>query len=161
MSDQAPSEPHLERDTVAMLTPIPNGKVLAAICGINKIYAKVIETPAGAFAVLDDSSESACDDAAAAISMFVKDRPMLAMERRDGQISIRQWLGGAKGSPVSPGLALDKAPNSITRLMTGTRTIEQLAADHPEMVHAGHTTRWGAFWALRRLSAQAKREQRD
>lgn len=152
-------ERHLEQDTVALLTPIPNGKVLAAICGLNRIPARVIETSAGAFAVISDTSEGAADAAAAAVSAFVKDRPMLAMERRAGQVSIHRWQAGQQGDSVPPGLALDQAPGAITALMMGTQTIEELSATHQDKVFDAPRSRWRAFRQLRSLARDAKRGQ--
>ena len=63
---------------VALFTPIPNGKVLAAVCAVNGLRGRVLETAAGAFAVLDDTSAGATDKAGEVISGFVKDRPILA-----------------------------------------------------------------------------------
>lgn len=150
---------HLAQDTVALLTPIPNGKVLAAVCGLNVIKAQVIETSAGSFAVLDDVAEGAADRAAQLVSSFVKDRPMLAMERRSGQVSIHQWQGGVKGKSVPPGLALDQAPGAITALMMGTKTIDEIAADDPDQVHQTPRGRMRSFWQLRGLAKQARRQQ--
>ena len=155
------SESYLERDTVALLTPIPNGKVLAAICSLNKIRAQVIETSAGAFAVIDDTSDGATDAAGRTISTFVRDRPMLAMERRGGQVTIHQWLAGVKGKAVPPGLALDQAPGAITTLMMGTQTIDELRQTHPGAVFDATMGRFRAFRELRKLARQAKREARS
>jgi hypothetical protein len=154
------SEKHLERDTVALLTPIPNGKVLAAICSLNKIQAKVIETSAGAFAIIDDTSDGATEHAAQVVSSFVRDHPMLAMERRGGQLTIHRWESGVQGKKLPPGLALDQAPGAITSLMMGTQTIEELAQTHDDKVFSANMGRFTAFRALRKLAKQAKREKR-
>jgi hypothetical protein len=155
---ETPVEKHLARDTVALLTPIPNGKVLASICAINGIKGQVIETSAGAFAVLDDTSEGSTDTAGHAISAFVKDRPILALERRAGQVTIRRWLAGTQGDSLPPGLALDQAPGAITTLMMGTQTIEELALTHPDKVYSASMSRFSAFRSLRKLAKQAKKE---
>lgn len=163
MSDATPTGEAFEASaasaTVALLTPIPNGKVLAAICSLNNIGGKVIETGAGAFAVLDDTSEGAVDHAGKVVSTFVKDRPMLAMERRDGHITIHRWTAGVKGESLSPGFALDEAPGAITTLMMGTETIESLAVTHPDKVHDANMGRVKALMELRKLAKQAKRDQ--
>lgn len=148
-----------ESATVALLTPIPNGKVLAAICSLNSIGGKVIETGAGAFAVLNDTSEGAVDHAGKVISTFVKDRPMLAMERRGGHITIHRWTAGVKGESISPGFALDEAPGAIADLMMGTETIDGLAVTHPDKVHDANMGRVQAFRQLRKLAKEAKRAQ--
>lgn len=148
-----------DKATVALLTPLPNGKVLAAICSLNSISGKVIETGAGAFAVLDDTSEGAVDHAGKAISSFVKDRPMLAMERRGGHITIHRWTAGVKGESLSPGFALDEAPGAITGLMMGTETMENLAVTHPDKVHDANMGRIKAVRELRKMAKQAKRAQ--
>jgi len=154
------SEKHLERDTVALLTPVPNGKVLAALCALNKIRGQVIETSAGAFAVIEDTSDGSTDAAAQAVSAFVKDRPIVAMERRSGQITIHQWLAGTKGAKLAPGLALDQAPGAIMTLMMGTQTIEELAATHEDKVYSANMGRFAAFRELRKLAKAARRLDR-
>src|SRR5690606_25587852 len=113
------------------LTPIGPGRVLAALCGLNRVKAQVLETPAGAMAVLDDASAEGLERAARAVSAFVRNQPVLAMERREGQITIRRWLSGVAGDTVPPGLAIDQAPSEVIALMTGTQTIDQIAQTHP------------------------------
>ncbi|WP_430866995.1 hypothetical protein [Demequina aurantiaca] len=155
----SPAEDPAKAATVALLTPIQNGQVLAAICSLNGIGGKVIETGAGAFAVLDDTSEGAVDKAGKAISTFVKDRPMLAMERRDGQITIHRWTAGVMGESLSPGFALDDAPGAITTLMMGTETIDELAKTHPDKVYDANMGRLKAVKVLRKVAKEAKRNK--
>ena len=151
----------VERDTVALLTPVANGKVLAAVCALNKIKADIIETPpTGAFAVIEDVSEGAVERAAGAMSAFIGAMPMLAMERRAGPLSIAQWQRGEMIKQLPPGLALDQAPHAVTSLMAGSKTIEQVKDEKPAAVHSSRMSRWTAFWRLRKLAGQAKREQR-
>ena len=151
---------HVDEDTVALFTPIQNGRVLAAVCALNGVHGRTIETSAGAFAVLDDTSAGAVDHAGQVISTFVKTQPILAMERRKGQITIRRWLGGTKGDTLPPGLALDQAPGVITTLMSGTQTIDELAQTHPGKVFEARMSRFQAFRELRRASKDAKRAYR-
>ncbi len=147
-----------EQATVAIFTSIPNGKVLAAVCGVNGIMGKVLETSAGSFAVLDDTSEGATAKAGQAISMFVKTVPILAMERRDGQIIVTQWEAGASKGNLAPGFALDQAPGVIVSLMTGSQTIEQIAETHPDKVFDAHMGRLKAVRELRKLAKQARNQ---
>ena len=147
-----------EPDTVALFTPIPNGEVLAAVCAVNGLKGRVIETSAGAFAVLDDTSDGATDKAGEVISGFVKDRPILAMERRQGQITVTQWEAGAKHGTLAPGLALDKAPGVIISLMTGAQTMDQLVVTHADRVFDARVGRMKAFRELRALSKKARKE---
>ncbi len=152
------TEAHLERDTVALFTPIPNGKVLAAVCAVNGIRGTVLETSAGAFAVLDDTSDGSTDTAGEVISAFVKQQPILAMERRAGQITVHRWLAGVKGASLPPGLALDQAPGVIVTLMSGTQTIDELALTHPDKVFTAQMGRLKAFRELRSLAKVAKKQ---
>ncbi|WP_152650580.1 hypothetical protein [Demequina aurantiaca] len=154
-----PAEASEEKATVALLTPLPNGKVLAALCSLNSIDGKVIETGAGAFAVLDDTSEGAVDNAGKAISTFLKEQPMLAMERRGGHITIHRWSAGEKGESLSPGFALDQAPSAITNLMMGTENIEDFAVTHPDKVHDANMGRFKAFKELRKMAKEANRRE--
>lgn len=156
--DELPS--YLARDTVALLTPIQNGKVLAAICALNGAKCDVIEVPQGTFAVLVDESEGAGDRAATAVTALHREIVLLAMERRGGQVTVTRWARGERGADVPPGLALDQAPGGVQRLMLGSATIEDLLAEDPSKVYRGRTGRFRAFWRLRRLAAAAKREQR-
>jgi hypothetical protein len=154
------TEKHLEKDTVALLTPIANGKALAAVCALNGVQGRVLETSVGAFAVLDDTSDGATDKAGEVVSAFVKLEPILAMERRAGQITVTRWLAGDKGDQLAPGFALDQAPGAIVTLMTGSQTIDELAEAHPGKVFDARMGRFAAFRELRKLSKQARREQR-
>ena len=163
LADAAPmgeSGRHVEEDTVALFTPIDNGRVLAAVCALNGVKGQAIETSAGAFAVLDDTSPGAVDAAGQVVSAFVKTQPILAMERRAGQITIRRWSAGVKGDTMPPGLALDQAPGVIGTLMAGTQTMEELAATHPGKVFEARMSRFAAFRELRRASKEAKRQYR-
>jgi hypothetical protein len=56
-------------------------------------------------------------------------------------------------------LALDRAPEAVVALMSGAMTIEQFLAHVPEKVYSGRMGRWRAFWRLRRLARQGRREQ--
>jgi hypothetical protein len=155
--DELPA--YLARDTVALLTPIRNGNVLAAICALNGAKCDVIEVPQGTFAVLVDDSEGAGDRAAMAVTALHREIVLLAMERRGGQVTVTRWARGERGADVPPGLALDQAPGGVQRLMLGAATIEDLLAEDPSKVYRGRTGRFRAFWRLRRLASQAKRER--
>jgi hypothetical protein len=145
-------------DTVALFTPIPNGKVLAAVCAVNGIRGRVLETAAGAFAVIDDTSEGSTDRAGEVISGFVKDRPILALERRAGQITVTRWEAGVAREKLAPGFALDDAPGAVVSLMTGAQTMDDLAAVHPDKVFSAQMGRMSAFRELRKLAKQARKE---
>jgi hypothetical protein len=149
----------LDDTTVALFTPIPNGKVLAAVCSLNGLRGRVLETSAGAFAVLDDTSDGATEKAGEVISGFVKDRPILALERRDGQITVTRWQAGRAIEKLAPGFALDDAPGAVVSLMTGSQTIDELAATHPDKVFDARMGRMKAFRELRGLSKQARKDQ--
>ncbi len=151
---------HIEKDTVALFTPIQNGRVLAAVCALNGVKGQVIETAAGAFAVVDDTSAGAVDSAGQVVSAFVKTQPILALERRAGHITIHQWLAGSKGESLPPGLALDQAPGVITTLMTGAQNIDEIAATHPGKVFEARMSKFAAFRELRSAAKDAKRAYR-
>jgi len=146
-------------DTVALFTPIPNGKVLAAVCAVNGLKGRVLETSAGAFAVLDDTSDGSTEKAGEVISAFVKERPILALERRSGQITVTRWENGRAVEKLAPGFALDDAPGAVVSLMTGAQTIDELAATHPDKVFDARSGRMKGFRELRKMAKQAKAEQ--
>ncbi|MGC4175753.1 hypothetical protein [Demequina sp.] len=150
-----------ESDTVALFTPIPNGRVLAAVCAVNGLKGRVLETSAGAFAVLDDTSDGATEKAGEVLSGFVKDRPILALERRSGQISVTQWQAGVAVEKLAPGFALDDAPGAVVSLITGSQTMDDLAAVHPDKVFDARMGRVKAFRELRGLSKDAQRQAKE
>lgn len=145
--------------TAAVLTPLSDARVLTALCSLNKLRGKVLATSAGAFFVLDTTAPTEVDYAARTISKFVKDQPILGMERRDGLITIHRWITGVKGESLSPGFALDQAPGAIANIMAGTETIDQFAATHPDKVHTADLGRMKAYREIRRLLKEAKLQQ--
>jgi hypothetical protein len=148
-------------DTVALFTPIPNGAVLAAVCAVNGLRGRVLETAAGAFAVLDDSSDGATEKAGKVISGFAAGQPILAMERRSGQITVTRWADGEAREKLAPGFALDDAPGAVVSLMTGAQTMDDLAAVHPEKVFDARMSRMKAFKELRGFAKQAKAKLKE
>ena len=154
-------EPFVARDTVALFTPVPNGKVLAAISALNGCRCDVVEVSNGTLAVMLDEREGAADRAARAVSVFIGDFPVLAMERRAGHLSVVRWQKGVRGESLPPGLALDRAPEAVVSLMTGAVTVDELIARDPSAVHSGRMGRWRAYWSLRKLSREAKRGARS
>lgn len=156
MSDDIPST---SAATAALLTRIPNGKVLAALFGVNGLKGRVLENSAGTLAVLDDSSDHALHAAAAIISNFAKDGPLVAMLRKDGQITAWRYLAGERGDTQSPGLILNEAPGVVSTIMSGAQTIEDIALTHPDKVFDAHMGRFAAFRLLRSSAKMAKRQR--
>ncbi len=156
MSDELPSP---SSATAALLTPIPNGKVLAALFGVNGLKGRVLENAAGTLAVLDDSSDRALHSAAAIISNFAKDAPLLALVRREGQITVWKYFQGERGDTQAPGLILNEAPGVVSSIMSGAQTIDDIAATHPDKVFDAHMGRFAAFRLLRASAKLAKRQR--
>ena len=150
-----------ESDTVALFTPIPNGAVLASVCAVNGLKGRVLETAAGAFAVLDDTSDGATEKAGQVISGFTAGQPILAMERRSGQITVTRWENGEAREKLAPGFALDAAPGAVVSLMSGAQTLDDLAAVHPEKVFDARMSRVAAFRELRKFAKQAKQQLKE
>ena len=145
----------------ALMTPLPKAKPVAAMCALYGVKGTVLETSAGALVLLEDSSPETLHTAASVISKVTKAMPLLAMERRDGQITIWKYADGTQGETMPPGLALNDAPGVLTSLLTGTQTMEQIAATHEDKVASANMGRFAAFWQLRKLARAAKRAARD
>jgi len=111
--------------------------------------------------VLHDATPDNLHGAARYVSRFAKERPLVAMERRDGQITVWRYLAGQRGDTLPPGLALNDAPGVVTTLMTGAQTIADLAETHEDKVFDAHMSKFAAFRQLRTLSTQAKREAKE
>lgn len=145
---------------VALLTPVANGQVLAAICALNRCRGDVVEVSAGTIAVMEDTAEGAADSAARAVSMLLQGAPLLALDHRGGQLTATRWQRGGRGDDVPPGLALDQAPAVVVSLVTGASTVEDVRRKEPSRVFDARMGRFKAFRQLRRLSRQAKRQAR-
>lgn len=148
-------------DLAILLTQVANGQALAALCALSGAKGRVIEITGGTVAVLDDASPEALDKAAAAVSSFAKGAPLVSIDRRGGQLTAWSYYDGVQGKKQPPGLLLSEAPSVVIALVTGTQTMDDLAADHPEKVHEARMGQLKAVWRLRRLAAKARREQRD
>ena len=156
----APQDDSASTDAIAaILTPIPSGRVLAALCALNGTRGQVIVTSAGAMAVLDDAEPGAVQSLAAAVSGFAKEHPLLALERRDGHVSVWRYQAGRQEDELPPGLALNEAPGVVTTLMSGSQTIDELAHTHPDKVFSARMSRFKAFRDLRKLARKAKKSQ--
>lgn len=145
--------------TAALLTPIPNGKVLAALFGVNGLKGKVLENSAGTLAVLDDTTDHALHAAAAIISNFAKEAPLVALIRREGHITAWRYFAGERGDTQAPGLILSEAPGVVSTIMSGAQTIDQIAQTHPDKVFDAHMGRIAAFRLLRASAKLAKRQR--
>lgn len=156
MSDHAPTS---STATAALLTPIPNGKVLAALLAVNGLKGRVLENSAGTLAVLDDASDRSLHSAAGIISSFAKERPLVALVRRDGQITAWRYMGGERGDTQAPGLILNEAPGVVSTIMSGAQTMDDIAATHPDKVFDAHMGRFAAFRQLRSSATMAKRQR--
>ena len=152
-----------EGSVATLLTPVENGEVVAALTVLGGAKGRVMEVVGGTLVVLDDTAEGAADDAARQLSEFTRaaDKFVLVMERRDGRVQATRWVEGRRGEELPPGLVLDQVPGVVASLLTGTQTMDDLAQAHPEKVFEARMRRWKAFWALRRLSKQARREAQD
>jgi len=80
------------------------------------------------------------------------------LERRSGQITVTRWETGRAVEKLAPGFALDEAPGAIVTLMTGSQTMDDLAAVHPDKVFDARMSRMKAFRVLRRLAKDAKKQ---
>ena len=149
-----------EGDLALLLTQVANGKALAALCALSGAKGRVIEITGGTVALLDDATPEALDKAASAVSAFAKGAPLVSIDRRGGQLAAWSYYDGKQGSKQPPGLLLNEAPSVVIALVTGTQTMDELAASHPERVHDARMGQLKAVWRLRRLAAQARREQR-
>ncbi|WP_062072704.1 hypothetical protein [Demequina sediminicola] len=149
---------HVEKAVSAIFTPIANGRMLAAVCSLNDVKGRCLETSAGALVMLDDASIENSARAAEVLSGFVKTQPVLQMDRRGGQITIIRWLAGVNAGKVAPGLALDNAPGVLETLMTGVQTVDELAMTHPGKVFEARMSKMAAFKELRRAAKDAKKQ---
>lgn len=149
-----------KHEFVGIFTPIPNGKVLAALCQLNGAGGQVLENAAGTLAVLDTPDLAAGETAGKAVSLYARGLQIAVLDRRDGHLTVNVYVNGQHVKAVPGGLALADAPGVVLSLATGAQTVDEIAATHPEKVFSSRGSRWGAFWALRRLGREARRQAR-
>jgi len=146
-------------DFTAIFAPIPNGKVMAALCQLNGLKARVLETAAGTLSVLDDNAPGAGTKAGEVVSVYAKHLQVLVLDRRDGQMTVDMFQAGRHVKSLPPGLALSDAPGVLLSLATGGQTMDDLVATHPDKVFVARGSKWSAFWALQRLGREGRRQQ--
>ncbi|WP_062377425.1 hypothetical protein [Demequina pelophila] len=134
----------------ALLTPMPRPGFVTALCALNKISGRVLETSAGSLLVLDDASPEASEAAAKACSGFASKVHFLLVRNEAGQLTADLWAGGSQQRSLPPGLALADAPGVVTSILTGAQTIDDVAETHPEKVHGTNMGRIAAFRLLAR-----------
>lgn len=149
---------HSTEDLVGVFAPIPNGRVLAALCQFNGLKGRVLENAAGTLAILDDASPEASQKVGRAVSIYARGMQVAVLDRRGGQLTVDVWSGGEHQRSLPAGLVLADAPGVVLSLASGAQTMDDIAATHPDKVFAARGSRWGGFWALQRLARQAKRE---
>ena len=149
---------HSEQDFVAIFAPIPNGKVMAALCQLNGFTGRVLETSAGTVAVLVNTREGAAAKAGEVVSVYAKDMTVMVLDRRDGQLTIDLYQTGHHIKSLPPGLALADAPGVIVSLASGAQTMDDLAETHPDKVFAASGGKWKAFWTLQKLGREGRKE---
>ncbi|MCB7137808.1 hypothetical protein [Cellulosimicrobium marinum] len=141
-------------ELVALVTQIAGAEPLAAACSLAQVEADVVATDVGAVAVLRDRAGDAPAHAAAALTTLVKGVPLILVERRGEQLSMRRWADGAEGDVLAPGLVLGGAPEELEDLLVGTTALTDL----PGVVASTSISRWKA---MRLLTSAARRARKQ
>jgi hypothetical protein len=149
---------HSGEDFVAIFAPIPNGKVMAALCQLNGFKGRVLETAAGTLAVLSDAKEGTGAKAGEVVSVYAKDMQVMILDRRGGQLAVDLYFAGHHTKSLPPGLALADAPGVLLSLASGGQTMDDLAATHPDKVFEAGGSKWSAFWTLQKLGREGRKE---
>lgn len=149
---------HSNEDFTAIFSPIPNGKVKAALCQLNGFAASVLETAAGTLAILDDTSEGRGAKAGEVVSVYARDMHVMVLDRRGGQLSAELYYAGHHVKSLPAGLALSDAPGVVLSLASGAQTIDDIAQTHPDKVFRAQGSRWSAFWQLQKLGREGRKE---
>ena len=145
-------------DFTAIFAPIPNGKVMAALCQLNGLKGRVLETAAGTLSVLDDQAPGAAAKAGEVVSVYAKHLQVLVLDRRDGQLTVDLFQAGRHMKSLPPGLALSDAPGVLLSLASGGQTMDDLVATHPDKVFEARGSKWSAFWALQKLGREGRKQ---
>lgn len=145
-----------DADILAVFTPIMDQRVLAAVMAMGGCKGRVILTSGGSLAVLDDTSDEMAARAGQVVSNFVKEMPVVVLDRKDGQISAIQWTQGMRGQSLPPGLALDNAPGVVLTLLSGAQEFDEVASLHEDKVADARMSKWQAFRALRKIAKETR-----
>ncbi|WNM23326.1 hypothetical protein [Demequina capsici] len=143
-------------EILAVFTPVMDQRVLAAVMAMGGCKGRVILTSGGSLGVLDDTSDEMAARVGQVVSNFVKEMPVVVLDRRDGQISAVQWLQGVRGQSLPPGLALDSAPGVVLTLLSGSQEFDEVAGLHEDKVADARMSKWQAFRSLRAIAKDAR-----
>ena len=110
--------------------------------------------------MLDDTTVEGLDEAATAVSAFLKDQPLVALRTQSGQMAAARYRAGQRVEDVSPGMALAHAPSVVSTLMAGGQSIDDLAQSHPDKVFSARMGRVRALRDLYSAARQVRRSQR-
>ncbi len=133
-----------------VITQVTSASALAAACAMAKTAVNAFDTPDGAVAIVDQTSDQM--DTAATISGLLRDIPILVMHSVDGQITAHMWERGKQSAEVSPALALAGAAGVVEQLLTGQLAVTDLDS----VISSAQMSRWKAM----RILASARRAGR-
>ena len=136
-----------------LLTPVAAPAPLAATCALARIAVDVVPSDVGAVAALRETTGSAPQDAAVAVSRLLKGVPVVLLVRDAGHIDASRWLDGEQGEDLRAGLVMNGAPEVIEDILLGTTP----AADVPGVVSSVGLSR---LRAMRILAASARANRR-
>lgn len=145
-----------DAEFAAVFTRLNDQRVLAAVMALGGCKGRTLLTSAGAIGVLDDASPESANRAGQVVSNFAKDVPIVVIERRQGQLSVRQWSQGHAGESLPPGLSLNDAPGVVLSLASGAQTFEDVAPSHEDKIADARMSKWKAFRTLRNLAKETR-----
>ena len=135
-----------------LLTEVAHAPVLAALCSIMKISAKVAPTPVGCIAVIEDVNSAPA--AASTLSAHLPQAGILLLRALDQQVDAQMWLAGELHDRPSPGVIFNETPELIEQYLLGQISV----ADLPQVIDSSQIGRFSALRSLRKVMKEQKKQ---
>ena len=123
---------------------------LAAVCALAKVDVDAVGSPIGAIAVLRDPADAAT--ATRAVSLRLRDLPVVLLERRAERVTATQWSNGELVEELPSGLVLSDAPQVLEDLLLHDAPVDQLDG----VVTSVGLSRWRAMRLLTSVTKKPK-----
>ena len=120
-------------ELAALMTPLKDASMLAALCSLCELAADAFPTASGAIAALHGTelggkvSPEAGESAAHKLTRALPGLPIVLLTRADGQLTASRYVNGQEAQQLAPGLLLSSAEDAVVDIFTGQLAPQQAA----------------------------------
>ena len=120
-------------ELAAVLTPLKDANMLAALCTISDCEVDAFPTDGGVIAAIAGKqlggkvSPGAGESAAEKLSLLLPGLPIVLVTRADGQLTATRYVSGQAQEQIPPGLLLSSAEDAVVDIFTGQLAPQEAA----------------------------------